>query len=165
VAPIAAADIRELLPEEVLQQIAAETSGEEAKEPRYADLQHRMRASSQFDEATSHILRKPNSASSKYGGIPVDGETPFGTQKSRRMGCAIRELREISNEAGGPIANALANWEAMPLSLAQDSLRRCNGALVTSVRERRRRTTAAGNCGPVRSHLESTGGRYRTRGR
>ena len=52
------ADIRNLIPEEVLTQIAEETSGEAAK--RNLDtitLQHRMRASDQFAEATEHVLR------------------------------------------------------------------------------------------------------------
>ena len=51
------ADIRELIDEDVLKQIAEETSGEAAK--RNLDtitLQHRMRASSQFETATQHIL-------------------------------------------------------------------------------------------------------------
>ena len=126
--PIAAADIRELLPEDVLQQIAAETSGEEAK--RNLDtltLQHRMRASSQFDEATAHILRKLES----YGldeartvEYPADGETLFGTQKSRPVwDVRFAELWELGKEAGVTTRKRrLANWEAMPLSLAQDSL-------------------------------------------
>ena len=52
------ADVRDLVAEDVLKQIAEETSGEAAK--RNLDtitLQHRMRASSQFAEATQHILR------------------------------------------------------------------------------------------------------------
>ncbi|MCI0518195.1 MAG: DUF4910 domain-containing protein [Woeseiaceae bacterium] len=124
----AAADIRELLPEAVLKQVAEETSGEEAK--RNLDtltLQHRMRASSQFDEATAHILRKLES----YGldevetlQYPADGETLFGTQKSRPVwNVRFAELWEIDDEAGQVTRKRrLANWEAMPLSLAQDSL-------------------------------------------
>ena len=53
------ADIRELIDEDVLKQIAEETSGEAAK--RNLDtitLQHRMRASSQFETATQHILSR-----------------------------------------------------------------------------------------------------------
>jgi hypothetical protein len=124
----AGADIRELLPEDVLKQVAEEISGEEAK--RNLDtltLQHRMRASSQFDEATAHILRKLES----YGldeattlQYPADGETMFGTQKSRPVWeVRFAELWEIGTEAGQTVRKRrLANWEAMPLSLAQDSL-------------------------------------------
>ena len=52
----ALADLRELVPEEVLKQIAEETSGEAAK--RNLDtitLQHRMRSGTQFETATRHI--------------------------------------------------------------------------------------------------------------
>ncbi len=83
----AQADIRELVDENVLKQIAEETSGEAAK--RNLDtitLQHRMRASSQFDQATQHILTQLRN----YGlqdvellEYPADGRTMFGTQKSR----------------------------------------------------------------------------------
>ena len=55
----AQADIRELIDEEILLQIAEETSGEAAK--RNLDtitLQHRMRASSQFEVATQHIVEQ-----------------------------------------------------------------------------------------------------------
>jgi aminopeptidase YwaD len=126
--PVASADIRELLPEDVLKQIAEETSGEEAK--RNLDmltLQHRMRASSQFDEATAHILRKLEA----YGleevmtlQYPADGETLFGTQKSRPVWeVRFAELWELGKDAGGTTRKRrLANWESMPLSLAQDSL-------------------------------------------
>jgi hypothetical protein len=51
------ADIRDFVPTAVLQKIAAESSGEAAR--RNLDtitLQHRMRASAQFDTATAHIL-------------------------------------------------------------------------------------------------------------
>ena len=80
-AATATADLRELVTEDVLRQIAAETSGEEAK--RNLDtitLQHRMRASSQFDKATDHIVGKLE----RYGldtvervEYPADGETMF----------------------------------------------------------------------------------------
>ena len=67
------ADIRELVDADVLKQIAEETSGEAAK--RNLDtitLQHRMRASSQFETAicfrtsaaTIHCIRTPHTQSS-----------------------------------------------------------------------------------------------------
>ncbi|HSD70362.1 MAG TPA: DUF4910 domain-containing protein, partial [Woeseiaceae bacterium] len=124
----AAADIRELMPEDLLKQVAEEISGEEAK--RNLDtltLQHRMRASNQFDEATAHIRRKLES----YGldevetlEFPADGETLFGTQKSRPVwNVRFAELWEIDDEAGRVTRKRrLANWESVPLSLAQDSL-------------------------------------------
>jgi hypothetical protein len=122
------ADIRELIGEDTLLQIAAETSGEEAK--RNLDtltLQHRMRASSQFDVATAHILGELES----YGLDEVetlqyaaDGETMFGTQKARPVwDVRFAELWEVEDMAGQRVRKRrLANWEAVPLSLAQDSL-------------------------------------------
>ena len=124
----ALADIHELVLEPDLKQIAEETSGEEAK--RNLDtltLQHRMRASQQFDEATSHILRKLES----YGLDEVDtleyaadGKTMFGTQKSRPVwSVRFAELWELDGEPGSTARKRrLASWEAVPLSLAQDSL-------------------------------------------
>lgn len=87
VASSANADIRELISEDVLSQIAAETSGEAAK--RNLDtitLQHRMRASNQFEVATQHIVSQlehyglDEVAVLKYA---ADGKTMYGTQKSR----------------------------------------------------------------------------------
>lgn len=82
-ATTAHADVRDLITEDILQHIAAETSGEAAK--RNLDtitLQHRMRASSQFEVATDHIVEQLN----HYGLDQVDviefesdGETMYGT--------------------------------------------------------------------------------------
>ncbi len=124
----AQADLRELVPEDVLKQIAAETSGEEAK--RNLDtitLEHRMRASSQFDKATGHIIARLE----RYGldtvervEFAADGETMFGTQKSRPVwDVRFAELWELEEQGGRRVrARRLASWEAVPLSLAQDSL-------------------------------------------
>jgi aminopeptidase YwaD len=118
------ADIRELVDEDVLKQIAEETSGEAAK--RNLDtitLQHRMRASSQFDQATQHILTQLRS----YGledvellEYPADGKTMFGTQKSRPVwDVRSAELWEL---ADGKRMRRLGDWDSVPLTLAQDSL-------------------------------------------
>jgi hypothetical protein len=122
------ADLTDLVPEDVLAQIAAETSGEAAK--RNLDtitLQHRMRASTQFDNATAHVL----SMLMRYGldevatlEYPADGETMFGTQKSRPV-WQVRsaELWELGDAAGERVRiRRLADWSSVPLSLAQDSL-------------------------------------------
>ena len=58
ISAMANADLRELVAEEMLLQIAEETSGEAAK--RNLDTlttHHRMRASDQFGEATQHIAK------------------------------------------------------------------------------------------------------------
>ena len=122
------ADLTDLVSAETLRQIAEETSGEAAK--RNLDtitLQHRMRASRQFDDATSHILAKLV----EYGlddiealTWPADGETMFGTQKSRPVwevrSAALWELAESDGETIR--ARRLGDWHSVPLSLAQDSL-------------------------------------------
>ena len=124
----ALADLRELVAEETLLQIAAETSGEAAKRNLDAiSLQHRMRASAQFLVATRHIERQLES----YGLDSVDtlryaadGETMFGTQKSRPVwDVRSAELWEVEQTDGGTRrVRRLGDWESVPLSLAQDSL-------------------------------------------
>ena len=122
------ADIRELISEEVLLNIAEETSGEAAK--RNLDtitLQHRMRASSQFEAATQHIVEQLRI----YGLDDVevleyaaDGKTMFGTQKSRPVwNVRFAQLWEVRDE-GGEIhrVRKLGDWDSVPLTLAQDSL-------------------------------------------
>ena len=122
------ADLRELVPENVLRQIAEETSGEAAK--RNLDtitLKHRMRASDQFAEATSHVLQMLES----YGlddverlTYPADSKTMFGTQKSRPVwDVRFAELWELTEVDGEFVrSRRLGDWSAVPLSLAQDSL-------------------------------------------
>ena len=124
----AAADVRTLVPEVVLRQIAEETSGEAAK--RNLDtltLNHRMRASDQFNRATEHIVEKLH----QYGLDEVDvleyaadGETMYGTQKSRKVwDVRFAELWELAEVDGNLIrSRRLGNWDAVPLTLAQDSL-------------------------------------------
>jgi hypothetical protein len=124
----ALAELRELIPEEVLKQIAEETSGEAAK--RNLDtitLQHRMRSGTQFDTATRHIydtLRDYGLDEVEYLTYAADGKTMFGTQKSRPVwDVEFAQLWEV-REAGGSIQRVrkLGDWDSVPLSLAQDSL-------------------------------------------
>jgi hypothetical protein len=124
----ASADIRELVSEDVLQSIAEETSGEAAK--RNLDtitLQHRMRASSQFDAATQHILQQlEHYGLDEVGTLEyaADGKTMFGTQKSRPVwDVRFAQLWEVQDE-GGEMRRVrkLGDWDSMPLTLAQDSL-------------------------------------------
>jgi hypothetical protein len=128
ISPNVQADLRELVPENVLKQIAGETSGEEAK--RNLDtltLYHRMRASAQFGEASSHVLRELQHYGMDEAGIiefPADGETMFGTQKSRpEWRVDFAELWELTDKDRALVRRRrLASWDALPLSLAQDSL-------------------------------------------
>lgn len=126
----ARADLRTLLDESQLLQIAAEISGEEAKRNLdFITLQHRMRSGSQFDKATTHVLQKLES----YGldavstlEFKADGRTMYGTQRSRPLWeVEFAELWEITSAAAGQETTRLrrlADWQAVPLSLAQDSL-------------------------------------------
>ncbi len=123
----AQADIRELISEDLLLQIAEETSGEAAK--RNLDtitLQHRMRASTQFENATQHIIEQLKS----YGldevdllEFEADGKTMYGTQKSRPVwDVRFAQLWEV-RKTGGEIVRVrkLGDWDSVPLTLAQDS--------------------------------------------
>ncbi len=122
------AGLTDLVSKEVLKQIAEETSGEAAK--RNLDtltLQHRMRASRQFDIATDHIIGMLES----YGldevdvlRYPADGKTMFGTQKSRLVwNVRSAELWELAVVNGKTVRNRrLGDWSSVPLTLAQDSL-------------------------------------------
>jgi aminopeptidase YwaD len=121
------ADIRALVAEDVLLQIAEETSGEAAK--RNLDtitLQHRMRGSDQFAAATEHVLKKLREYDLDEVELltyPADGKTMFGTQKSRPV-WSVRsaELWELGNIDGETIrVRRLGDWDSVPLSLAQDS--------------------------------------------
>jgi len=122
------ADLRDLVPEETLQQIAEETSGEAAK--RNLDtvtLQHRMRASRQFRVATQHIydqLKLYGLDDVEILRFAADGKTMFGTQKSRPVWdvrfAGLWELEQVDGETRR--VRRLGDWGSVPLTLAQDSL-------------------------------------------
>jgi len=124
----AQADLRDFIPGDTLQQIAEETSGEAAK--RNLDtvtLQHRMRSGSQFDIASQHIydtLQGYVLDEVEFLYYDADGETMFGTQKSRPLwdvrSAELWELEEVDGETRR--VRRLGDWDSVPLSLAQDSL-------------------------------------------
>ena len=120
------AELTDLVAEDVLLAIAEETSGEAAR--RNLDtitLHHRMRNSSGFDAATSHIydtLRAYGLDGVKTLTFRADGKTMYGTQKSRPVwNASFAELWELNAEDGRRVRR-LADWDSVPLSLAQDSL-------------------------------------------
>ena len=124
----AEADLRELVDEATLKSIAAEVSGEEAKRnlDRIA-VHHRMRASDEFDAATAHIMgRLEHYGLDDVGSVSfvADGKTLYGTQMSRpKWEVDFAELWELKDENGRIVRHRrLASWDAIPLSLAQDSL-------------------------------------------
>jgi aminopeptidase YwaD len=122
------ADLRDLIAEETLKQIAEETSGAAAK--RNLDtvtLQHRMRSGSQFDVASQHIYDTLKGYGLDEVGFlyyAADGDTMFGTQKSRPLwdvrSAELWELEEVNGETRR--VRRLGDWNSVPLSLAQDSL-------------------------------------------
>ncbi len=124
----AMANLRLLLDETILAQVAAETSGEEAKRNLdFITLKHRMRSGHQFDQATEYVLQRLKSYGLDEVGtaqFAADGRTMYGTQRSRPLWeVEFAELWELAEQDGETIrVRRLANWEAAPLGLAQDSL-------------------------------------------
>ena len=121
----AQADLSQLISESTIDVVARETSGISAK--RNLDtitLYHRTRASSQYRQAADHVLKRLNEYGYDTAEIieyPADGTTMFGTQKSRpAWEVEFAELWEL--DAQGKRVTRHGSWEAMPLSVAQDSL-------------------------------------------
>lgn len=127
------ADITRIIPESTIKLLAEEISGVSAK--RNLDtvtLYHRTRASSQFRKATEHIheaLKGYGFENTEIIEYPADGKTMFGTQKSRpAWDVEFAELWEV--DADDKPLKRFASWEAMPLSVAQDSV---SGSVVASL--------------------------------
>lgn len=119
------ADLTQLIPESTIDVLAKETSGISAK--RNLDTitaYHRTRASSQYRQAAEHILKRLNEYGYDTAEIieyPADGTTMFGTQKSRpAWDVEFAELWEL--DAQGKRVTRHGSWEAMPISVAQDSI-------------------------------------------
>lgn len=116
-----------LLPEKDVAALAEELSGETAKRTvEGLSRFHRMRGSRGFRAAAELIAERARA----YGltdvtilEFPADGKIFYGTQKSRAPWDAefaeFWELRQQSNE-WAPVVR-LGDWDAMPLTLAQDS--------------------------------------------
>ena len=119
------ADLTQLIPESTIRAIADESSGVSAK--RNLDtitLYHRTRASSQFRQAAEHVLgrlREYGFDNAEIIEYLADGSTMFGTQKSRpAWDVEFAELWEL--DVNGNRLKRHGSWEAMPLSVAQDSI-------------------------------------------
>ena len=109
--------------DKTLQSIAVEISGESAmRNLEGIARQHRMRGSRQFRAAAELVLEELK----KYGygdahleQFPTDGVIYYGTQRSRpAWNAEFAELWEVKSN-GERIR--LADWNAQPLTLAQDS--------------------------------------------
>jgi aminopeptidase YwaD len=116
-----------LLPEATIAALADEIDGNRAhRDVEFFALHHRMRASKPFHAVTEHIaeeLRRAGFETVEIMRFPADGKTMFGTQKSRPAWDAeFSELWDLEQRDGEWVRRErLASWEAMPLSLAQDS--------------------------------------------
>lgn len=115
-----------LLPEKTIAALASELSGEAAK--RNLELftrEHRMRGSRGFHAAAAHIVAELHSYGIDNAVIeqfPADGTRYYGTQKSRRpWNAEFAELWDLGASRDGSNSLRIASWEAMPISLAQDS--------------------------------------------
>ena len=116
-----------LLPDAVVAALSQELSGETAKSNlEYIARFHRMRGSRGFHSAAEHIvkqLRDYGLTDARIEQFTADGKIFYGTQKSRPPWDAeFAELWELRERNGAWTRHArLASWDAMPITLAQDS--------------------------------------------
>lgn len=116
-----------LLPESTVDALHSELSGESAKRNlEYITRLHRMRGSADFKKAIDFIesrLREYKLEEIEAFQIPANGTSMYGTQKARLAWEAeFAELWELKkeNDAWKPSIR-LADWESMPITLAEDS--------------------------------------------
>ena len=116
-----------LLDPAVVKAFDSELSGESAKRNlEYVTRLHRIRGSSEFRKAIDFVESKLK----EYGlegvetfQIPADGKSMYGTQKSRLVWEAeFAELWEMEKDGDKwRPKTRLADWESMPITLAEDS--------------------------------------------
>ena len=117
---------RTLLPPRVLAALAQEVSGEAAKRNLEAVVgEHRSRGSRGWHRAAEHIVAQLTAygVAARIEQFPADGKTFYGTQRSRPAWDAeFAELWQLRRDSTGWVRQArLASWDAMPISLAEDS--------------------------------------------
>lgn len=116
-----------LLPENIIAALSEELSGEAAKTNlEFVSRTHRMRASSGYSASAEFIAGRAAAYGLENVGIlrfPADGKTFYGTQKARPgWDAEFAELWEMDGSSGeAKPAARIASWEAIPLTLAQDS--------------------------------------------
>jgi aminopeptidase YwaD len=116
-----------LLSKPVVSALADETSGETAKRNlEFISTQHRVRGSKPFRLAAEHVaakLREYGLSDVKIEELPADGKIFYGTQRSRPAWDAeFAQLWEVQQKDGKSVPiQKLADWDAVPLSLAEDS--------------------------------------------
>ena len=116
-----------LLPDSLITPLDAELSGESAQRNlEYISRLHRMRGSVEYKKAIEFITAQLKA----YGlqrietiQIPADGKTMYGTQKARPAWEAdFAELWELEKQGSTwKPTRRIADWESMPISLAEDS--------------------------------------------
>jgi aminopeptidase YwaD len=116
-----------LLPDSVIAALAGELSGETAKRnlERIAG-EHRMRGSRGFHRAAEHIVERLTAyglTDAHIESFPADGKRFYGSQRARRPWDAEFAELWLLRKRGAiwERAERLASWDAMPISLAQDS--------------------------------------------
>ncbi len=116
-----------LLHETVVAALAGELSGETAyRNLGFLSSQHRMRGSRGYRAAAEHIaaqLRAYGLDEVRIERLPANGDIFYGTQRSRPAWDAefaeLWELREV--DGVWQRGERIASWDAMPMTLAQDS--------------------------------------------
>jgi aminopeptidase YwaD len=121
-----AANGQTLLNDSIVAALAQEISGETAKRNlEFIARQHRMRGSRGFRAAAEHIVEQLRSYGLQDATIeqfPADGKIFYGTQKSRPPWDAqFAELWQLRENLSTQPRLKIASWDAMPISLAQDS--------------------------------------------
>src|SRR6266849_7455779 len=113
-----------LLPDPQITALAGELSGESAKRnlEGFSRL-HRMRGSRDFRKAAEQViaeLTKEGYTDAHIEQFAADGKTFYGTQRSRPAWDAdFAELWELDG-SGNPTTR-MADWDAAPITLAEDS--------------------------------------------
>ena len=116
-----------LLGETEVRALTEEISGTVAKRNlEYLARHHRMRGSRGFHEAAVFIEKQLKSyglSDAEIKKYTADGEVYYGTQRSRPpWDVEFAELWELKKDGNGWVQHArLGSWDAMPVSVAQDS--------------------------------------------
>ncbi len=112
-----------LIEDPVLKSFSEEISGELARRNlEFLSRQHRMRGSRGYKNAVEFIadeLRKYGLEQISIEELPADGKKFYGTQRSRPAWDA--DFAELWELKGTNPDTRIASWDAVPLSLAQDS--------------------------------------------
>ena len=122
-----ASSASQLLPDSVIAALANELAGETAKRNlEFIAGQHRSRGSRGWHAAGAFIVDRLLAYGLKDARIesfPADGKRYYGTQRSRQPWDAdFAELWELRKSGAGWVrAVRLGSWDAMPVSLAEDS--------------------------------------------